>query len=396
MILYHKFKKVNVMVYFCEKSNDFYNTLLKVKEKDPLGVLVLFNLKDKPSERYERLAGISIGVDLGKTVIIDAVSKGFDGREVSKSICTHERYIIPWFNLRSLSIENFKNYQTFQISNEEYQETRKERIKFLKSIGLDPNIFTKYVPENYQPIPDIIWLDIIKKLLKKLEKNEDFLKSYGFTNFAISGHTEKNAFAPWHIKNKKKRVGEHMTEELFDILDEFGQKTNKIKARTLVHRDGDWHKAVHIWIINDQEEILLQRRSKDKDSDPNMLDISCAGHLSTGDSSLIGACRELKEELNLDIDSSQLQFITTLKRSPKHDDNFVDNEFDDIYLLKTTKKITDLRYQTEEISEIFFVPYKKFKEMVAARQPDLVDYPDEYPIIFNLLDKLFSQNKNCN
>ncbi len=187
-----------------------------------------------------------------------------------------------------------------------------------------------------------------------------------------------------------------MTEEFFDILDEFGQKTNKIKARTLVHRDGDWHKAVHIWIINDQEEILLQRRSKDKDSDPNMLDISCAGHLSAGDSSLIGACRELKEELNIDIDSSQLQFITTLKRSPKHDNNFVDNEFDDIYLLKTTKKITDLRYQTEEISEIFFVPYKKFKEMVAARQPDLVDYPDEYPIIFNLLDKLFSQNKNCN
>ncbi len=186
------------------KSNDFYNTLLKVKEKDPLGVLVLFNLKDKPSERYERLAGISIGVDLGKTVIIDAVSKGFDGREVSKSICTHERYIIPWFNLRSLSIENFKNYQTFQISNEEYQETRKERIKFLKSIGLDPNIFTKYVPENYQPIPDIIWLDIIKKLLKKLEKNEDFLKSYGFTNFAISGHTEKNAFAPWQIFDKKR------------------------------------------------------------------------------------------------------------------------------------------------------------------------------------------------
>lgn len=42
------------------------------------------------------MAEISVGVDLGQDVIIDAVSKGFDGREVSKSICTHERYFIPW------------------------------------------------------------------------------------------------------------------------------------------------------------------------------------------------------------------------------------------------------------------------------------------------------------
>ena len=55
------------------KSNCFYDTLKKVKEKDPLGILVVFNLTNKSSERYERLAGISVGVDLGKDVIIDAV-----------------------------------------------------------------------------------------------------------------------------------------------------------------------------------------------------------------------------------------------------------------------------------------------------------------------------------
>ena len=55
-----------------------------MKEKDPFGVLVLFNVTSESSERYERWAGISVGVDLGQDVIIDAVSKGFDGREVSK------------------------------------------------------------------------------------------------------------------------------------------------------------------------------------------------------------------------------------------------------------------------------------------------------------------------
>lgn len=185
-------------------SSDFYNTLIKVKEKDILGVLVLFNINSKPSQRYERYAGISVGVDLGRNVIIEAVSKGFDGREVSKSICTHERYFIPWHDLRKVCIENFKQYQIYQTNNENYQLTRNERINFLNSIGLNSDIFLTYIPENYQPIPDFIWLDVIKNLLKQLEKKEDILTNYGFTNFAISGHTEGKHFAPWQMFDKSR------------------------------------------------------------------------------------------------------------------------------------------------------------------------------------------------
>lgn len=156
------------------KSNGFYDTLIKVKEKDPFGVLVLFNITSEPSERYERYAGISVGIDLGKDVLIDAVSKGFDGREVSKSICIHERYFIPWHDLRKICIGNLKQYQTYQISNEDYYITRRERIEFLKSIGLNPDIFSSYIPENYQPIPDFVWLSVIRNILKKLEKIKIF------------------------------------------------------------------------------------------------------------------------------------------------------------------------------------------------------------------------------
>ena len=182
-----------------------------------------------------------------------------------------------------------------------------------------------------------------------------------------------------------------MAEEYFDVLDEQGNKTGKSKPRSAVHRDGDWHKAVHIWIINDKGEILLQRRCPTKDSNPNMLDISSAGHLSAGDESLEGALRELKEELNLDVNKEDLQFIKTLKRSSKYTETFINNEFDDLYILRTDKKIEDMKYQTEEISEIFFVPYKKFKEMVNNHQPDLLRHDDEFAILFELFDKEFSK-----
>ncbi len=181
-----------------------------------------------------------------------------------------------------------------------------------------------------------------------------------------------------------------MQEEFFDILDEQGNKTGKIKSRTAVHKDGDWHRAVHIWIINSKREILLQRRCPTKDSDPNMLDMSCAGHLTTGDTPIIGALRELEEELSLVVKENDLKYITTLKRSPKHNDGFKDNEYDDMFLLHIDKDIDDLSFQKEEISEIFFIPYPKFKEMVYNRQEDLVIYPDEYQILFELLDKEFN------
>lgn len=182
-----------------------------------------------------------------------------------------------------------------------------------------------------------------------------------------------------------------MSKEYFDILDENGNKTGKTKLRSEVHRDGDWHKAVHIWIINNNGDILLQRRCATKDSNPNMLDISSAGHLSAGDDSLSGAIRELKEELNIDVKPEDLQFIKTLKRSSKYTETFINNEFDDLYILRTNKKIEDMKYQEEEISEIFYVPYKEFKKMVENKQPDLLRHDVEFEILFNLFDKEFDK-----
>ncbi len=180
-----------------------------------------------------------------------------------------------------------------------------------------------------------------------------------------------------------------MTKEYFDVLDENGNKTGKIKLRNEVHRDGDWHRGVHIWIINNNGDILLQRRCANKDCHPNMLDISSAGHLTAGDDSLTGAIRELKEELNLDVKEEELKFIKTFKKSSINAKNFINNEFADMYILKTDKTINDMTYQESEISEIFFVPYKEFKKMVENKQPDLLMHTEEFEILFELFDSLY-------
>ncbi len=54
-------------------------------------------------------------------------------------------------------------------------------------------------------------------------------------------------------------------DELFDVLDADGRPTGLAKPRGEVHRDGDWHGALHIWVggIGDDGVpfVLFQRRS---------------------------------------------------------------------------------------------------------------------------------------
>lgn len=57
-------------------------------------------------------------------------------------------------------------------------------------------------------------------------------------------------------------------EESFDVLHEDGSSAGFSKARSLVHRDGDWHRSTHIWVVSTDGKVLIQKRSVDKDTFP--------------------------------------------------------------------------------------------------------------------------------
>ncbi len=173
--------------------------------------------------------------------------------------------------------------------------------------------------------------------------------------------------------------------EYFDVLDERGNKTGKIKKREDVHRDGDWHKSIHIWIVNDKNEVLLQKSSPNKDSYPNMWDISCAGHLTAGDTSVSGALREIKEELGLDISLSQLQLIGHRKKAGRYTQTFINNEFSDIYLLHLTIDVNKLQLQKEEVYEVKFVSFNDFRNMIKNEDKTLVMHHEEFELLFKVL-----------
>lgn len=51
----------------------------------------------------------------------------------------------------------------------------------------------------------------------------------------------------------------------FDIFTMKGVPTGEVKARGLVHRDRDWHRSVHVWLVDREKQLVaLQKRSPNK------------------------------------------------------------------------------------------------------------------------------------
>ena len=86
-----------------------------------------------------------------------------------------------------------------------------------------------------------------------------------------------------------------------ELLETVDRNDQPIKAvdRATIHRENLLHRAVHIFILNQRGELLLQKRSYRKDSFPRCWDSSAAGHVNAGESYKDCAKRELKEELGV-------------------------------------------------------------------------------------------------
>lgn len=149
-------------------------------------------------------------------------------------------------------------------------------------------------------------------------------------------------------------------EEFLNIMDGEDRITSKIKPRSLIHRDGDLHPTVHIWIIKRMDMgiyVLLQKRAPEKDTHPGCYDVSAAGHVSQGDEFRDTAVREVYEELGLTVLPENLDFIGTKKRcfSEKTDNGKItDNELSAIYLYRHEIDIDKLTLQTSEVSEVYW------------------------------------------
>ena len=141
--------------------------------------------------------------------------------------------------------------------------------------------------------------------------------------------------------------------EIFDIIDKEGNPTGRTVTREKAHAEGIPHRTAHIWIIRQKDnriQVLLQKRSQNKDSFPGKFDTSSAGHIQAGDEPLESALRELHEELGIQATPVQLQFAGTFPISfakEFHGKLFRDEELAFVYIYSQPVNINDLVLQKE-------------------------------------------------
>lgn len=169
--------------------------------------------------------------------------------------------------------------------------------------------------------------------------------------------------------------------EYIDIFDENNNPIGEIKEKQQAHEDGNFHRTAHVWIINDKNELLLQKRSASKKSHPNCWDISGAGHIRAGESVTEGAIRELKEELGVEATEKELNYIATIK-STKNPKNM---EFGYVYLLRCNKKIEEYVFEDDEVSEVKYVYFEDLEKMVEEKVEGLLLHDEEFKKLFEYI-----------
>jgi isopentenyldiphosphate isomerase len=156
--------------------------------------------------------------------------------------------------------------------------------------------------------------------------------------------------------------------ELWDVYDKYRQKTGRTHERGNPMNEGDYHLVVHVWIVNDKGEFLIQKRQPWKTGWPNMWDGSAAGSAILGDSSEAAAIRETKEELGVDLDVSKGEVLFTIKSS---------SSFEDIWLIRQNVDISDLKLQYEEVADAKWATLEEIKLMMQAGEFISLDYYDD-------------------
>jgi len=170
-------------------------------------------------------------------------------------------------------------------------------------------------------------------------------------------------------------------DEPFELLDPDGRPTGIVKPRHAVHRDGDWHGAFHVWIAwrdgAGEPCLLLQRRSRWKDTMAGMVDVSVGGHyrageqpasrLGRGDPARSAVLRELREELGLTVPVDALVPVGR-RWVERAGVGWIDREVQDIFALPLPAPPRGLAPDPAEVEALLVVGLADLRALVAGER----------------------------
>ena len=143
--------------------------------------------------------------------------------------------------------------------------------------------------------------------------------------------------------------------EIIDLYNNKKELINKEFVRELGEpKEGEYKLSTHVWIVNNNKEFLIQKRSSSRKSNPSKWAFT-GGAVDVGETSVDGALREVEEELNIKSSRNNIELIMSFKR---------EHDFVDVWLIKQDININDVIVQQEEVSEVKYVSFDELDVMI--------------------------------
>ena len=147
------------------------------------------------------------------------------------------------------------------------------------------------------------------------------------------------------------------SEEHLDIVNYKGEVIGRA-FRSEVHGNPSMvHKVVHVLVFNRQGDILLQKRSQNKDVAPGRWDTSVGGHVGIGEDLIFSSKREMHEELGI------------AGHEPEYLYSYIHSNIYETELVTTYRCIHEgqFSFNREEIDEIKFWKVAEIKEAIGKK-----------------------------
>ena len=150
-----------------------------------------------------------------------------------------------------------------------------------------------------------------------------------------------------------------MADELLDVVNNLDEVTGQ-EMRSVVHQQGLQHRGVHVFLFNEQGEMLIQKRSADRANSPSLWDCSVSEHVKAEESYLEAAMRGLREEMGVE----GIEISLRGKIQMEYGRN--DNEISEIYEGELNGK--QVNFDPGEIAEVKFVSLEKIRVDIVEKK----------------------------
>lgn len=139
--------------------------------------------------------------------------------------------------------------------------------------------------------------------------------------------------------------------ELRDLYDENKKITGETIYKGQDVPKGRYYITVVVFIQNNKNEFLLQKRVKKKDGKW----ATTGGHPVSGETSKQGIITEIKEELGINVVEENVKLFKTIK---------TEDDFVDIYYLKEDIDINEIKIQKEEVEDVKWSTIDEIQKMI--------------------------------